>query len=153
MTEMSDDHSDGLAGDSVDAPSDLIAEFDGIDAAMAAVDDAVGLEEAAATFEAPWQARAFGVAVALHDDDDRDWSAFQEQFVERIGDADPEAMQAEVEGAYYERWLASLEALLREEGLASEAELDRRTAEFAAGERDAAEFVVDDRDSEPSRSQ
>lgn len=150
---MSDDHSDDLAGDSVDAPTDLIAEFDGIDAAMAAVDDAVDLEEAAATFEAPWQARAFGVAVALHDDDDRDWSTFQERFVERIADADPEAMQAEVEGAYYERWLASLEALLREEGLASEAELDRRTAEFAAGERDAAEFVVDDRDSEPSRSQ
>lgn len=111
----------------------------------------------APTFEAPWQARAFGVAVALHDDDDRDWSAFQERFVERIADADPEAMQADVEDTYYERWLASLEALLREEGLASEAELDRRAAEFAAGERDAAEFVVDEpgaeRSGEPSRSQ
>lgn len=139
MIRVTDDHSDERAA--VDDPATAVERLTaGLDAADVAVDP----EEAPSTFDAPWQARAFGLAVALHDADERDWSAFQERFVDRIGDADPTAMQADVEETYYERWLDSLEALLLEEGVLDEAEIERRAAEFTAGERDAAEFVVDD---------
>lgn len=129
---------DATGGDAARDP----AEYEGIDAAMAAVDEAVEPAEGV-TFDAPWQARAFGVAVALHEREGRDFSRFQERFVERIQSTDPEAMQDGVEATYYERWLEALEELLVEEGLVSEAELDRRAAAFTEGERDAAEFVVD----------
>ncbi|MFB6097352.1 MAG: nitrile hydratase accessory protein [Haloferacaceae archaeon] len=96
------------------------------------------------TFEAPWQARAFGLAVALADREDRDWQAFHERFVARIDEVDPTAMQADVEGTYYAQWLESLEELLLEEGLVTEGELARRQRAFGEGDRDASEFVVED---------
>lgn len=116
-------------------------------------DDSTGLEDFldgtdidaddVPTFEAPWQARAFGLAVALQDREDRDWKEFHRRFVRRINEVDPASMQADVEGTYYERWLESLETLLLEEGLVTEDELVRRQAEFSEGDRDAAEFVLD----------
>lgn len=101
-------------------------------------------DEPPATFEAPWQARAFGLAVALRERDDHDWEEFQSRFIERIDATDEAAMQADVEGTYYERWLESLEAMLLDEAVLTEAELEQRKADFSEGERDAAEFVVDD---------
>jgi nitrile hydratase accessory protein len=133
---MSEEHTDG--GD----PPRETEGFPGVDAAMAEVDDPVEVDGETATFDAPWQARAFGIAVALADREASDLTAFQERFVERLGEVDPEAMQADVEGTYYERWLEALEELLVEEGLLTEAELDERAAAFTEGERDAAEFVV-----------
>jgi hypothetical protein len=53
-------------------------------------------------------------------------------------------MQEDVEKTYYEQWLDCLEDVLLEAGVVDDAELDTRAAEFTDGDRDAAEFVVDD---------
>lgn len=96
------------------------------------------------TFDAPWQARAFGVAVALCEREAFDLSTFQARFAQRIDELDAESMQEDVEGTYYEQWLDCLEDVLLEAGVVDDAELAARAAEFTDGDRDAAEFVVDD---------
>ncbi len=37
--------------------------------------------------------------------------------------------------AYYEEWLAALEKLVKEKGCLTTKELDKRTAEYATGQR------------------
>jgi nitrile hydratase accessory protein len=88
-------------------------------------------------FEAPWESRAFGIAIALVERQAADWEDFRSRLIAEIrawelehGD-DPAARWS-----YYERWLASLEALLLQQGLVSKEELDARTEEYATGERD-----------------
>ncbi|MFB6270438.1 MAG: nitrile hydratase accessory protein [Halobacterium sp.] len=102
-------------------------------------------------FAAPWQARAFGLAVAATDAADLDWERFQARLVaeleRRHGDADdqPAAEGAGArESAYYEDWLAALERLLVSEGHLESGELAERVAEFEAGDRTAHEFVDGD---------
>ncbi|MDY6819548.1 MAG: nitrile hydratase accessory protein [Halobacteriales archaeon] len=106
--------------------------------------DLPGTEDAP-TFHAPWQARAFAIAVALTDDDaDLDWQDFQRRLVEMVqSDTVEEAENPET--VYYRQWLGALERLLVEEGLIDHDEFQRRAAEFAAGDRDASEFVEGDR--------
>ena len=98
--------------------------------------------EDAPTFDAPWQARAFAVAVALTDEDDLPWDAFQSRLVAEIdaGDADGD----DPEEVYYRQWLGALERLLVEEGLLASGELTDRAAAFEAGDRSAHEFVAGD---------
>src|SRR5436305_11210035 len=79
-------------------------------------------------FAAPWEGRAFGMAVALHDDAAYPWDEFRDRLIAEIARA-----EAAGEGSsYYERWLAAFERLLTERGLVSLGELDARTAEIAA---------------------
>lgn len=102
-----------------------------------------------AVFEAPWQARAFALAVVYRREGDFPWAAFQERLAEELdratSGADEAMKDAEtLETTYYEAWLAALERLLLSEGILEAEELTERVAEFADGERDAAEFVVGD---------
>ena len=83
-------------------------------------------------FEAPWEGRAFGIAVALNEQGAYPWRSFRDALVDRI--ASDEAQGSET--GYYERWLASLERLLLDQGIVTPEELDTRTAEYASGERD-----------------
>ena len=96
-------------------------------------------------FEAPWQARAFALAVQLTERGEGEWpwEAFQRRLVEEI-EADGDAVEA-TEAVYYDQWLRALERLLVEEGLLEAGELADRARAFEAGERDASEFVVGDR--------
>jgi len=87
-------------------------------------------------FEAPWEARAFGVAVALCREHGLDWEEFRGRLIAEIGAWEAEhgtAEPATEDGAwsYYERWLAALERLVVEHGLVGPAEIDTRTAEIA----------------------
>ncbi|MFB6131027.1 MAG: nitrile hydratase accessory protein [Salinigranum sp.] len=111
-------------------------------------DDAVPVGEGDdVVFDAPWQARLFGLAMALHESSDEyEWADFQAQLVESIASADARALQEDTESVYYERWLSTLEAFLIEEDLVSTAEIEARTEAFSDGERDASEFVVGDVD-------
>jgi nitrile hydratase alpha subunit/nitrile hydratase accessory protein len=93
------------------------------------------------TFEAPWQARAFAVAVALTED--RPWETFQHRLAEEVG-RDEDADHADPESAYYEQWLRALERFVVEEGLLDPATVEARTVEFDAGDRNAHEFVDGD---------
>jgi nitrile hydratase accessory protein len=78
-------------------------------------------------FDAPWQSRAFGLAVALHEQGVYEWSAFSRTLAEEIAPAGPD------DGSrYYEHWLAALERLLREQGVVVPAELEAEAAALAA---------------------
>jgi nitrile hydratase accessory protein len=83
-------------------------------------------------FEAPWESRAFGLAVAMSDQDQYAWEDFRQRLIAEIGAADA----SNAPTSYYERWLAAFESLLVERGFVSRQELDQRTAEYASGARD-----------------
>jgi nitrile hydratase accessory protein len=77
-------------------------------------------------FEAPWEGRAFGLAVALNDAGHYPWDAFRDHLIANIDD----------ERAYYDSWLSALEKLLLERGVIDPAELEERTNAIRSGERD-----------------
>ena len=83
-------------------------------------------------FEAPWEGRAFGIAVALNDQRVYEWREFRDELVEKIAADEAAAGQS----PYYGRWLAAMEQVLLKRGLVTAEELDVRTAEYASGERD-----------------
>jgi nitrile hydratase accessory protein len=84
------------------------------------------------TFAAPWEGRAFGMAVALNDRRLYDWDEFRDRLIAEIAGAD----RAGSASTYYERWLAAFERLLVERGLLDPADLATRTAEYESGARD-----------------
>jgi nitrile hydratase accessory protein len=75
-------------------------------------------------FAEPWESRAFGVAVALHDAGVVDFEAFRARLIGEIGDW--EAAHAAGEGGYryYERWLTALERTVLGEGVVAQESLD-----------------------------
>ena len=98
----------------------------------------------APTFDAPWQARAFALAVALtdeHAEETLTWNEFQTRLVEKVNadreDEDPEAV-------YYRQWLTALEWSLIEREILDSGELAARVGEFDEGDRDGHEFVEGD---------
>lgn len=95
-------------------------------------------------FTAPWQARAFAIAVALSEDEAYEWKTFQERLVAMIDrESGPTVPSDREEGedVYYNQWLMALEELLVSDGYIEPGELVSRTNEFAAGDRDASEWV------------
>jgi nitrile hydratase accessory protein len=83
-------------------------------------------------FEAPWEGRAFGMAIAMHEGKAFEWEDFRQRLIATIAAADA---RGETSG-YYERWAAALEDLLASRAVVSREELDERTYEFEFGERD-----------------
>lgn len=82
-------------------------------------------------FEAPWESRAFGMAVALSQQGLFEWDEFRAHLIEEIGAW--ERAHPDGEGTqYYARWLAALERVLSDKGLCRAAELARRVGELAA---------------------
>ena len=79
-------------------------------------------------FEAPWQSRAFGMAVALSEQGSYAWDDFRTHLVEEIAE-DPER-------EYYASWVEAFEHLLLEKRLVSRNELERRSDEFLTQQRD-----------------
>jgi nitrile hydratase accessory protein len=80
-------------------------------------------------FQAPWESRAFGVAVALHDAGAIDYEGFRSRLIAEIAAHADGA--AEDGGDYYERWLDALQQVLEEKGIVSAEEIGRRAAEIA----------------------
>ena len=82
-------------------------------------------------FDAPWESRAFGVAVALSERDAFEWERFRQQLIAEIGAWEREHGERSLAGwSYYERWLASLEQLLLADGLLDASEIDARVVEL-----------------------
>lgn len=82
-------------------------------------------------FAAPWESRAFGLALALHDAGCIDWEDFRQSLIGEIGDW--EAAHPSREGwSYYECWLKALERLLGTQGLVSAADVRGRLDALAA---------------------
>lgn len=106
------------------------------------------------TFEAPWQARVFSIAVVLSDHREGIylWKDFQEILADEIqsaadveedhdGYGEPSSGIDGSEAEYYERWLRALERIVFNKGLVDADEVRQRIQEFAEGDRDASEFV------------
>ena len=78
-------------------------------------------------FAAPWEGRAFGLAVVLSEKGAYEWNDFRTSLVDEIGRAD---------GPYYESWLAALERLLLARGAVTSDEIETRAHEYLGLERD-----------------
>lgn len=90
-------------------------------------------------FEAPWEARAFGMAMVLYQQDVYPWGEFSGRLAAASAEEGtaPEdsvfPLPPTIESRYYEKWLAALEGVVRERGLITDQEIQERTNEFAAG--------------------
>lgn len=73
-------------------------------------------------FAHPWESRAFGMAVALHDSGAFTWERFQEALIARIAAG----------GSYYGCWLLALEDVLTADGHVAVAEIDAKVGALAA---------------------
>jgi nitrile hydratase accessory protein len=82
-------------------------------------------------FEAPWEARAFSMAVTLNEQGVYPWRDFSQGLAAEIAAAERQGHNS----GYYERWLASLEHLVLAAGLVSPEELQQRMEEYASGAR------------------
>jgi len=69
-------------------------------------------------FDAPWQGRALGTALAAVDALALDWDTFRTRLIAAIAD-DPQR-------SYYASWVAALEALTVELGILTPSEIDTR---------------------------
>jgi nitrile hydratase accessory protein len=78
-------------------------------------------------FQAPWQGRAFGLAVILNEKGAYPWDDFRSRLVDQVATGQPE---------YYESWLNALESLLLARGIVTRDEVAQRAAEYQALERD-----------------
>ena len=83
-------------------------------------------------FEAPWQGRVFGMAVALRDAGVFAWPEFQAHLIDVIGDWDAKHPDGSPNYAYYDHFQTALSRLLAERGLVAAEALTTRVAEFAA---------------------
>ena len=82
-------------------------------------------------FNAPWESRAFGVAIALHDAGAIDYEVFRSRLIAEIATHAGEHGVGEDGRDYYERWLDALQQVLIDQEIVSEAELGERTADIA----------------------
>jgi nitrile hydratase accessory protein len=98
-------------------------------------------------FNEAWQARIFGLAVAMRGQGGvYEWKSFQQRLSDEIAAAEGATDEAAstpdaIEDEYYHQWMSALERLLIERGHVDKSKLRRRTVEFMEGERTAAEFV------------
>lgn len=82
-------------------------------------------------FEAPWQGRAFGIARSLAEQGLYSWDDFRDGLIAEILRSDADAPTGS-QYAYYDRFLAALEAVLARRGMIAPDELRGRIAELAA---------------------
>jgi nitrile hydratase accessory protein len=82
-------------------------------------------------FEAPWQGRAFGLAVALSEEGLFPWEEFRQALIAAVAAAEARG------GAfrYYDAWLAAFERVLATRGVLSATEIEERAFAFEFGER------------------
>jgi nitrile hydratase accessory protein len=93
----------------------------------------IPLKEGEPVFHAPWEARAFAMALRLFERGHYTWQEFQDHLIAEI--ASPRASADSGPGstvAYYEHWLRALEKLLSEKGLVMTDVIDARTSELAS---------------------
>jgi nitrile hydratase accessory protein len=83
-------------------------------------------------FEAPWQGRVLGMAVALSEQGIFPWEEFRRELIRRVAEAETRGG----EFRYYDAWLAAFECVLARRGLVTTADLDEVTYQFEYGERD-----------------
>jgi nitrile hydratase accessory protein len=78
-------------------------------------------------FAEPWESRAFGLALTLHDRGLFEWEAFRQQLIKAVARAET----AGGEWSYYRCWLEALESLLGIEGLVEDGAIEERAGVLA----------------------
>ena len=82
-------------------------------------------------FAEPWESRAFGLTLALHQSGRFEWDAFREELIAAI--ARWEADHPDHDGyRYYVCWLDALQRLLGDRGVVPSDAVDGRAVELAA---------------------
>ena len=84
------------------------------------------------TFSAPWEARAFAMAVRLSESGICTWEEFRRHLIEQIGKADKVRAHGWVEdgAGYYTHFLSALENLLREKAIVDSSDLANKMREI-----------------------
>jgi nitrile hydratase accessory protein len=91
----------------------------------------------ALVFDAPWESRAFGLAVALHQQGLFAWEEFQTRLIAEIEGWESVHGPQDGEGwRYYERWLDALQGVLDEKQLVTAEQLGERTAQLVREDRE-----------------
>lgn len=88
--------------------------------------------ESDTAFSAPWEARAFAIAVRLSESGICTWDEFRQHLIAEIGKADKVRAHGWVEPGegYYTHFLRALEGLLREKGIIDAPALDAKMREI-----------------------
>ena len=91
----------------------------------------LGCDEAS-VFSAPWEARAFAIALGLSQAGLFSWDEFRVRLIAEVGASDRvwERDGTNRQGEYYEHFLRALEAVVAEKGIATRSELMTKTAEL-----------------------
>jgi nitrile hydratase accessory protein len=79
-------------------------------------------------FEAPWQGRAFGMAVAFTKSGGTDWEDFRQLLIAEIA--------TDADGGYYASWLRAFERLLVQRKAVTVGEIEGRKSEYISMERE-----------------
>ena len=79
-------------------------------------------------FAAPWESRAFGLVMALHDGGLFEWEAFRQELIRAVARAEA----AGGEFSYYRCWLEALQTLLHDTGLVDVVAVEERAGELTA---------------------
>jgi len=95
---------------------------DKVDKRIANMDEGIALPRSNGEllFASPWEARAFGLAVALNESGAYAWSDFSQGLARKIASEE----STDSRSTYYERWLATLETLVIANGLVTAEEID-----------------------------
>ena len=82
-------------------------------------------------FAEPWESRAFGLAMALHDGGAFEWEDFRHQLMAAVAAWERDHDEGEC-WSYYRCWLAALERVLVANGKVAPGEMDVRAGELNA---------------------
>ncbi len=82
-------------------------------------------------FAEPWESRAFGLALALHDGGAFEWEDFRRRLIAAVADWEHHHPPGEC-WSYYRCWLTALVGVLEAEGVVGEAELVVRAHELTS---------------------
>jgi len=86
-------------------------------------------------FRESWEARAFGMAVALSKKGYFEWEEFRQGLIASIAEWEQTHFEGDPDWHYYQRWLLALERVVLESGLVSPEELEKQTRDNLAGRR------------------
>lgn len=90
------------------------------------------------TFSAPWEARAFAIAVRLSESGLCTWDEFRRHLIAEIGRGDKVRAHGWVENSdgYYVYFLRALETVLREKGIVDTSMLEARMRAISEADHD-----------------
>ncbi len=86
-------------------------------------------------FSAPWEARAFAIALRLSEAGLFGWDEFRERLIAEVGRADRLRARdgTAAPGEYYKHFLRALERIVTDKGIASAAEVEQRVRKIGSG--------------------